>query len=148
MQILEHQCLYLNDLISYKTVIEKKNLHKLIEHIKHNIYNLQLCIKDNIVFTAIPNGDELSVEVLVPVAGKLHDCCKYNIKSVYKLNNAVVIRHEGCISRIYDTIEYLNQYIQSKGYHSITNPYCRIIRNDTDVDMITDIYIGLNSNIL
>ena len=148
MQILEHQCLHLNNLISYKTIVEKKRLNELIKHIKDNVNSLQLYIKDNILFTASPVNDKLNIEVLVPVTGEAHDCENYRVKSIYKLNNAVVIRHEGCLSEIEGTIDCLNQYIKNKNYQSITAPYCRIIRSDNDRDSIIDIYIGLNNNVL
>lgn len=71
----------------------------------------------------------------------------YNIKPIYKLTNAVVIRHEGCFSNLNKTIEELKNYIKKMSYQSITNPYCRVVRKEKN-NMIIDIYIGLNCNIL
>ena len=148
MQILEHQCLYLNNLISFKATIEKNNLQNLINYVYSNICKLHVYMKDNIVFTASSDDNNLNVEVLVPVTGEMKSCENFSIKPVYKLTNAVVIRHEGLFSKLNETIECLKKYIEKKAYQSITSPYCRIIRNDTGNDMIVDIYIGLNSNIL
>lgn len=147
MQILEHQYIHLSNLVSYKKIINKNELLNLIDHVSSNIQNLQLSIKDKILFTTSPIKDKLNVEILIPVSEEIHECNNYNIKPIYKLTNAVVIRHEGCFSNLNKTIEELKNYIKKMSYQSITNPYCRVVRKEKN-NMIIDIYIGLNCNIL
>lgn len=148
MQILENQCLYLRNLISYKTTADYSNLQELINHVYSNVCRLQADIKDNVIFTFNGNQKQLNTEILIPVDRNINECEHYSFKPVYKLNNAVVIRHEGNLSCIPETIVLLENYIIEKAYHKITDPYCRVIRNSSDNDAIVDIYIGLDCNIL
>ena len=149
MQILEHQSLYLNNLISYKLHIPREKTPFIIQHILDNIGSLNLQLSGKILFTE-DIYQYRNMEILIPVDQKFEACEQYGKKEAFKLINAVSARHEGAFSETERTEQQLLDYIRSKSYQAITPPYYSIVRLDeTHVgSCILDIYIGVNYNIL
>lgn len=145
MQIVEHRSLFFCNLISYKTHIEREKLPELAAHIKQNICRLGVKAADNMIFT-LNNSEFRNVELLIPVNETLQSCNEYSFKPVFRLINAVCIRHEGTFNDIEETLRSLFEYIRMRAYEPITAPYYSIIRLDTEC--IIDIYVGTNYNIL
>ncbi|MBR6967483.1 MAG: hypothetical protein IKH78_03025 [Ruminococcus sp.] len=151
MQFLDKQILMFKDLLSYKTNIKYKDIPKLLKYIRENLNVLGISPNNRTLFTLHGEDreqEDVEIEVLIPVNGRLSDVQMYDFKALFKLMNAVSVRHEGDFSLIPNTREGLLKYIEQKKYESVTAPYYRIIRLGTDNDCIIDIYIGINSNIL
>ena len=149
MQILEHQSLFLQNLISYKLHLSKENLPFMIKHILKNVDSLGVKISNKILFTEHFSHYQ-NMEILIPVNTELKQCEQYEQKAVFKLINAVSIRHEGNFSEIEATKQKLLDYTMQKSYQTITIPYYSIVRLDAETlnSCIVDIYIGINYNIL
>lgn len=149
MQILEHQSLFFENVISYRSHIDMKQLPALSEHIRTNVCKLGAQMSGKIVFTE-KSDDYNNIEILIPVNIELTNCNEYEYKPVFKLINAVSVRHEGVFSNLEKTEEFLMDYIRKKSYQIITAPYYSIIRLEPDdlSNSIIDIYIGTNYNVL
>ena len=149
MQILEHQSLYLNNLISCKMHIQREKTPFMIQHIMDNIGSLNLRPSGKLLFTE-DICEYRNIEILIPVDHDFEPCEQYGKKDVFKLINAVSARHEGAFSETGKTEQRLLDYIQEKSYQMITLPYYRIVRLDEACasSCIIDIYIGVNYNIL
>ena len=149
MQILEHQSIYLNNLISYKLYVPREKIPDVIRHILENIGSLNLQPTGKILFTE-DICQHKNTEILIPVNRDFEPCEQYGKKEIFKLINAVSARHEGVFSDSGKTEQRLLDYIREKSYHMITLPYYSVVRLDPDNpgSCILDIYIGVNYNIL
>ena len=151
MQIIEKQTLSYRNLVSYKTKTRIKDIPQLLRYIRENLHNLGLASVGRTLFT-INNKDVpeevFDVNILIPVEGEFTSCKEYVHKPVFKLINAVTIRHEGNISGIAYTLETLREHISRKAYETVTIPYYSVVRVDETGDSIIDIYVGINYNIL
>ena len=147
MQILEHQNIHLDNLISYTTKVKRSDILKLTQYISDNLHVLDLKKNDNIIFAEkeFINDETLNIEVLIPVKGKIQECKVYNYKPIFKLNNALMIRHEGSIDTISKTRTILYKFIEEHGFKPSSEPYYIVIRNDNFHidDCITDICIDI-----
>lgn len=153
MQIIEHQNIQLTNLISYTTNIKHSDILKLISHISNNLQALDLKKNDKILFTEKWHNEEddmINAEILVPVEGSIKNCNEFKYKPLFRLINAVTIRHEGSLNTLSETEDFLKKFIKEKAYEPITPSYYVVVRNDDDqsINCIIDIYIGINYNLL
>ncbi len=147
MQILEHQSLLINNVISYHTHLSLDRLPSMVEYVRSNVCNLGAELSGSIMYTE--NSDNYkNIELIIPVNVQLKNCEEYEYKPVFKLLNAVSVRHEGLFSNIEKTENRLIEYIKDKSYSMLTQPYYNIIRLETDDtnNCIVDIYIGTEYN--
>jgi predicted transcriptional regulator YdeE len=151
MQIIEHQTLNYKNLIAYKTRTRISEIPQLLGYIRGNLHNLGLSSAGRTLFTIKEKGgfrDMIDVKVMIPVEGDLESCDEYAHKPIFRLINAVAIRHEGNINDIDDTLNTLRQHISRMAYETITEPYYSVVRADSSGDSIIDIYVGINYNVL
>ena len=94
----------------------------------------------------------LDVEILIPLDKEISVSAPYMIKPVFRLRNAVKIRHKGNPALMQNTANELMEYIKNKGLMPITAGYNVTVQeptSPTDVDsLIVDIYVGVSDNIL
>lgn len=146
MQILENRSLFMENLISYRTNIKKADIPKLAEHICLSVSALGVEPDKKICFT-YPQEENDEIEILIPVIGEIGTRDEYGHKELFRLINAVTIRHEGSIEDVGTAEKKLEDYIRKKSYEMITRPYYNIVRlSDNPSDCIVDIYIGTNYN--
>ena len=147
MQIIEHQDIQLNNLISYNTKVKHSDILKLTQYISDNLHVLDLKKNDNIIFAEKDhvNDEMVNVEILIPVKGKIEKCREYDYKPIFKLNNAVIIRHEGNLNDLPQTENILHNFIKEHDFQASTQPYYIVVRNGTvdSDDCIIDICIGI-----
>lgn len=151
MQFIDNQMLMFSNLLSYRTNVQYNDIPRLIEYILSNLNVLDISPSNKVIFTLRGENrkqNDVEIEVLIPVNGRLSDVKMYDFKAFFKLMNAVSVRHEGDFSLIPNTKDGLLRYIEQKNYEPVTEPYYRVIRQGTENDCIIDIYIGINSNIL
>lgn len=147
MQIIEHQNIQLNNLISYSTKVKHSDILKLTQYISDNLHVLDLKKNDNIIFAekAHDNEETVNVEILIPVQGEIQKCNEYSYKPIFKLSNAVVIRHEGNLSDLSQTEALLQDFIREHDFKTSAGPYYVVIRNgdQNSNNCIIDICIGI-----
>ncbi len=150
MQILEHQSLFLYNVISYKTFLPVSKIPEITEHLHRNINALGVELTGNIMLKKIDDDTGRNFEILVPVSEAVKSRQEYSYKPIFKLLHAVTVRHEGNYLNIAQTEQKLMDYIEKKSYQKATVPYYSIVRLDTDNtnSCIVDIYVGVNYNVL
>lgn len=153
MQIIEHQNIYLDNLLCYRRRIKQSDILKLAGYISDNLQALGLEQSGRIIFTekeSDKTDDKINAEILIPVKGTVCKCDEFQSKPTFRLVNAVAIRHEGSPETLCETQSMLYRFIAEKGYEPVTRPYYTIIRNDAqrNTDHIIDIYIGVSLNSL
>lgn len=87
----------------------------------------------------------LDVEILIPVSYRIPCSEPYVFKEKIKIDNALYFREDD-ITKLQDTMNKMNQYILDNRLQPITSAY--LVQTKQDNKMITDIYIGINPNIL
>lgn len=155
MHIFKNQMLYYKNVLSYRTTIKIEDTNKLISFIQKNTDALNLKICGNIITTI--HGKEtlndmkiVDIEFLIPVDKKLKRNFTFKFKPIFKLINAVKIRHEGSMETLNQTEKILNQYICDNNLHSVTRTYYLFVQSTEfeNSDNIVDIYKGISENIL
>ncbi len=151
MQIIENQTLNYKNLIAYGTQTRISEIPQLLGYISENLHNLGLSSVGRTLFTIKEKSgfqDMIDVKVMIPVDGELKSCDEYVHKPIFRLINAVTIRHEGNINDIDDTLSTLRAHITRMSYETVTEPYYSVVRTDSSGDSIIDIYVGINYNVL
>lgn len=150
MQIIEHQNIQLNNLISYHTKVNQSDILKLTQYISDNLHVLDLKKNDNIIFAEkkLSNDETVDVEILIPVKGIVKKCNEFDYKPIFKLNNAVIIRHEGNWNELQNTENLLHDFIKKNNFKVITSTYYMVVRNgnSNSEDCIIDIFISVDTD--
>lgn len=94
----------------------------------------------------------IDIELLMPLDRSFAVSEPYKFKPVFRLKNAVKIRHEGSPVTLQNTANELMEYISAHGLTPATAGYNVTVKgpeNQAEInDMVIDIYIGVNDNIL
>ena len=94
----------------------------------------------------------MEVEIMYPLDKPITVSAPYVFKPVFRLRNAVKIRHTGDPSLMQNTANELMAFIHNNELMPITAGYNVTIQESsipTDVDsLIVDMYIGVSDNIL
>lgn len=94
----------------------------------------------------------MDIEIMYPLDKTIMVASPYKIKPVFRLKDAVKIRHEGNPALLQEAGNKLMNYISNKGLMPITVGYNVTVHESTspmDIDnLIVDLYIGVCDNIL
>lgn len=94
----------------------------------------------------------MDIEVLIPLNKEVHVPADYKFKPVFRLNNAVKIRHRGNPAMLQNSANELMRYITDHKLMPITAGYNVTVQepaDQNDVDsLIVDMYVGVSDNIL
>ena len=155
MHIFKDQILQYENVLSYRTKIQISDVNKMIGFIQRNTDALDLKICGNIAATVHEkkniSGMEMSdIEFLIPVNKKISESFAFKFKPVFKLVNAVKIRHEGSMKEIEHSEHILDEYILQNSMQPVTQIYYLFIQSTEydNEDNIVDIYKGISENIL
>ena len=156
-EITENVALEMTNVLSYRNKSTQKQLvmvSKEIEELLKNNNAKKVGANVSVTFAIDTTGLEpmLDVEILIPIDKTISVSAPYTIKPVFRLRNAVKIRHKGNPALLQNTANELMEYIKNKGLIPITAGYnvtIQEISSPTDVDsLIVDIYVGVSDNIL
>lgn len=155
MHIFKDQILQYENVLSYRTKIQISDVNKMIGFIQRNTDALDLKICGNIAATVYEkeniSGVEMSdIEFLIPVNKKISESSAFKFKPVFKLVNAVKIRHEGSMKLIERAEHTLDEYITQNAMQPVTPVYYLFIQSTEydNEDNIVDLYKGISENIL
>lgn len=155
MHIFKDQILQYENVLSYRTKIQISDVNKMIGFIQRNTDALDLKICGNIAVTVYEkeniSGVEMSdIEFLIPVNKKISESFAFKFKPVFKLVNAVKIRHEGSMKQIERAEHTLDEYITQNAMQPVTPVYYLFIQctEYNNEDNIVDLYKGISENIL
>ena len=152
MYIVEKQQLWYDNILSYRTRVEEKDLPRLLNHISTAFDALELEQKGDIVFTIDEKIETdrttiLGVELLIPVDKVFESSSHYVYKSCFKLENAVMSKFNGKICNLNGFTTELCSYVDSSNIKPITDVY-DLVRSICDDDCVIDLYLGTSGNIL
>ena len=156
-EITENVALEMTNVLSYRNKSTQKQLvmvSKEIEELLKNNNAKKVGANVSVTFAINTTGLEpmLDVEILIPIDKTISVSAPYTIKPIFRLRNAVKIRHKGNPALLQNTANELMEYIKNKGLIPITAGYnvtIQEISSPTDVDsLIVDIYVGVSDNIL
>ena len=155
MHIFKDQILQYENVLSYRTKIQISDVNKMIGFIQRNTDALDLKICGNIAATVhekknISGMDMSDIELLIPVNKKISESFAFKFKPVFKLVNAVKIRHEGSMKQIERAEHTLDEYITQNAMQPVTPVYYLFIQctEFNNEDNIVDLYKGISENIL
>lgn len=155
MTFLEQQYIELENVLSYKTRVDVNRLSGILKFAENNADALGLTVTGNILFTVTENHREknkyiIDIEILLPVNKSFESCEQYIYKPVFKLANAVSVRHFGLYSEIDSVSCSLEQFLRENRLQPISSIYYKVIRNNNDhpLDGILDAFVSVNENLL
>lgn len=101
---------------------------------------------------AIEQNNLFDMEILVPMNKAVELPQKYVFKPVFKLVNAIYVRHKGNPSLLQTVYNEIYAYIHNNKLQPITPAYNVTVKEITPGmnmdDVVIDIYIGISPNIL
>ena len=106
-----------------------------------------MCIRDS---TYAVEGNELDIELLMPIDKSIDSTDKFAFKNYIKIINAVVASYKGRPIGLQEACNQLNQYIMEHKLQPITVGYN--VTKKTDMlnpeNTEIDVYVGISPNIL
>lgn len=155
MLFLEQQYLELENVLSYRTRVDINRLSGILRYAEKNADALGLTVTGNILFTINEKISDcnkciVGIEILIPVNKKFESCEQYIFKPVFKLVNAVSVRHCGLYSDIDSVSSSLEDFLKIKNMKPISNIYYMAVRNNEEhpLSSILDAFVSVNGNLL
>ncbi len=156
-EITENTSLEMTDVLTFRGKVTQQRLNDVAKEMA-DIIRINGAKKTmsgvSATFAVENSGGEIimDIELMYPLDRDIYVPAPYTIKPVFRLKNAVKIRHMGNPATMQDTANELMQYIKFKKLTPITSGYILTIQepsgpDDTD-SLIADIYIGVSDNIL
>ena len=152
MTVIPNQHLWLDNVLSYRTRVELKNLSQLIGYIKLNMEALKLKLSDDLLFAVtevIKNNDLVIIgaEFLIPVDKQTQSSCHFIFKPKFRLENALMLKYQGNISDISSVKGALYEHAINNDKDILTNVYYQLKQLDGEKAVI-NAYVGVNGNVL
>ncbi len=141
MTVAEHQILEYGNLLSYRCRITASRILHMARSMCDNIDVLDLKVCGAVII----GQHEHDVEFLIPVDKIAVSTDRFIFKSVFKLSNAVRLRHYGSYDTIDDTVKILQKYIAQNYLIPDSDPYILINSMEREV---YDVFVGISDNIL
>lgn len=157
MNILENQSLHMKNVLSYRGKITQSQINQVMQQIGKDISQFGAEKNGDVATVTFAvdtsNGQPLiDIEILVPLSQPVDFKGKYTLKPVFKLDNAVKIRHEGNPAELQNSVNELLRYISKNGLTPITQAYNVTITSVSLPhalnEVVVDVYIGVSKNIL
>ena len=150
-EIIENTALEMTNVLSYRTKATQRQLAQALKEIEE-ILKSNDAKKTGSSVSATFAVDTMGAEPMLDMDKNITVPAPYTIKPIFRLRNAVKIRHEGNPALLQNTANELMEYIKSKGLMPITAGYNVTVQEQTtptDVDsLIVDIYVGVCDKIL
>lgn len=157
MNITENCKLELENVISFRGKVTQQQMSQIMKE-------MEQIIRDNLAekngpsvtatFSVENNGLQpiMDIEVLIPLNKEVQVPADYKFKPLFRLNNAVKIRHRGNPAMLQNSANDLMRYINDHKLMPITAGYNVTVQepaDQNDVDsLIVDMYVGVSDNIL
>ena len=154
MNITEHNTLELNNVLSYRGKITPRTMPEVIENMNLFIRSEHAKKKGPVVTATygmeLENGDPVAdVEILIPMDKKINSSSEYSYKPIFKLCDAVKLRHCGAPEQLQSSADELMGYIHSNHLQPITTGYnIAVSPSESSSDLIVDMYVGVSRNVL
>lgn len=151
LEIKENQELNVTNLLSYRGKLKQTELENIGKEMESYIQSVGAKRVGNpITATYELEGDEIDIELLMPIDKSIESMDKFDFKNQIKIVNAVVASYIGHPMGLQDACNQLNQYIMERRLQPITVGYN--VTKKTDMlnpeNTEIDVYVGISPNIL
>lgn len=151
LEIKENQELNVTNVLSYRGKIKQAELENIGKEMESYIQNAGAKRLGNpITATYEVEGNELDIELLMPIDKSIDSTDKFAFKNYIKIINAVVASYKGRPIGLQEACNQLNQYIMEHKLQPITVGYN--VTKKTDMlnpeNTEIDVYVGISPNIL
>lgn len=151
LEIKENQELNVTNLLSYRGKLKQTELENIGKEMESYIQSEGAKRVGNpITATYELEGDEIDIELLMPIDKSIESMDKFDFKNQIKIVNAVVASYIGHPMGLQDACNQLNQYIMERRLQPITVGYN--VTKKTDMlnpeNTEIDVYVGISPNIL
>lgn len=156
-EIIENASLEMENVLSFRGKVTQQQMVQITKEMQSLIEsnNAHKTLSGVSATFAIDNSSAapmMDIEIMFPLDKSITVSSPYVLKPVFRLRNAVKIRHTGNPALMQNTANELMAYISSKGLMPITAGYNVTVKepaNPTDIDsLIIDMYVGVSDNIL
>ena len=157
MNITENCKLEMENVISFRGKVTQQQMSQIVKEMEQIISENSAEKKgfsSTATFAIENNGSQpiMDIEILIPLNKEIHVPSDYKFKPIFRLNNAVKIRHQGNPAMLQNSANELMKYISDHQLTPITTGYNVTVQeptNQNDVDsLIVDMYVGVSDNIL
>ena len=153
MNITEGNVLEMNNVLSYRGKVTQQEMSAVMNEMQQIIKNSG-AEKNGPAVSATFAVEQpmMDIEVMIPLDRMISVPEKYKMKPVFRLTNAVKIRHTGNPSGLQNSGNEIMKYISERQLMPVTAGYNVTVKeplNQMDTEnMIVDIYVGVCDNIL
>lgn len=156
-EIIENASLEMENVLSYRGKVTQQQMFQITKEMQYiidsNNANKTLSgVSATFAIDSTSSVPMMEVEIMYPLDKPITVSAPYVFKPVFRLRNAVKIRHIGNPALMQNTANELMAFIQKNGLMPITAGYNVTIQEPStpiDVDsLIVDMYIGVSDNIL
>lgn len=157
MNITENCKFEMENVISFRGKVTQQQMSQVVKEMEQ-IISENSAEKNGYSVTATfsieNNGSQpiMDIEVLIPLNKEIRVPSDYKFKPIFRLNNAVKIRHQGNPAMLQNSANELMKYIADHKLTPITTGYNVTVQeptNPNDIDsLIVDMYVGVSDNIL
>lgn len=157
MNITENCKLEMENVISFRGKVTQQQMSQIVKEMEQIISENSAEKKGSsatATFAIENNGSQpiMDIEILIPLNKEIHVPSDYKFKPIFRLNNAVKVRHQGNPAMLQNSANELMKYIADHQLTPITTGYNVTVQeptNQNDVDsLIIDMYVGVSYNIL
>lgn len=151
LDIVENQVLEVNNIVSFRSKIKQTYMEQVAKDMELKITDAGAKrIERPITATYELDGEEMDIEILLPIDKQVADLDKYVFKDKIKIVNAVVAKYKGHPSGLQGACNELNKYIMEHKLKPITVGY-NVTKHIEPLNMDNteiDVYVGISPNIL
>lgn len=156
-EIIENVKLEMDNVLSFRGKITQQEMVYIMEEIEQIISESGASKNGNIVTATfdVHTNDKKSImdlQILVPLNTKIIVPSGYDMKPIFRLNNAIKMVYHGNPSNLQESADELMNYIKDKGLMAITPGYNVTINAPNSKDKLDEfcmeIYVGVCDNIL
>ncbi len=151
IEIKENQELDIDNVLSYRGKVRQAELEDIGKEMEIYIQNSGAERAGNpVTATYGVEGDEIDIELLMPIDKKIDSTDTFLFKNKIKIVNAVVMCYKGHPIGLQEACNQLNQYILEHKLQPVTVGYN--VTKKTDMlnpeNTEIDVYVGISPNIL
>lgn len=151
IEIKENQELDIDNVLSYRGKVRQAELEGIGKEMEIYIQNSGAERAGNpVTATYGVEGDEIDIELLMPIDKKIDSTDTFFLKNKIKIVNAVVMCYKGHPIGLQEACNQLNQYILEHKLQPVTVGYN--VTKKTDMlnpeNTEIDVYVGISPNIL
>lgn len=156
-EIIENVSLEMENVLSYRGKVTQQQMVQITKEMQRIIdsNNAHKTLSGVSATFAVDTTNPVSmmdVEIMCPLDKPIAVSAPYVLKPVFRLRNAVKIRHTGNPALMQNTANELMAYLKDNGLMPITASYNVTVQEPstpTSFDnLIVDMYVGVNDNIL